>query len=453
MTEFFNARSPNTGAVIAAVPDASQPEVAQALTRLTKGTAALAQDMALRREVLERCLQALDGAREKLIALTMDEVGKTQAEASGEVPYAASFFETSQRLLDTFPFQQATQDGRQISCVPRGTGLLIAPYNDPIAGLTRKIGPCIAAGASALVKPSQLGVLCALELGRYFSAAGLDDYIAVLPLTQPEHVQKLIADRSIGTVSFTGSTSVGLKVAACAAANAKAHIGEWGGTNPFVVFADADLDQAVSDLITRKVKAAGQACSAQNIVYAEAPIAAELGERVAASLGAVHFGAATDDVLMGPVRTADAVARLAHAGERLMHSEATLLCGGITPIEHDAPCLAAPTAYLVKEPGLLETEELFGPMLGITPFADRDQLKDRLAKNAQPLVLYLYGADTDALVDFASGLNYGSIGLNTTGIQSPDAPTGGFGMAGLGREGGSWGIAEFLTTINLKRDA
>lgn len=452
MTDLFHARSPNTGGVIATVPDASEPEIGQALIRLAKGTSALSQDMALRRNVLARCMQALNAAREELIALTIDEVGKTYTEATGEVPYAASFFETSQRLLETFPFQQAAEDGQQVRSVPRGTGLLIAPYNDPIAGLTRKIGPCLAAGASALVKPSELGVLCALALARHLCAAGLDDYIAVLPLTRPERIQKLITERSIGTVSFTGSTGVGLKVAACAAAHAKAHIGEWGGTNPFVVFADADLDQAVSDLVTRKIKAAGQACSAQNIVYAEAPIAAELSERVATRLDAVRFGPASDDVTMGPVRTAQSVARLADAGAQLMENGATLLCGGVTPTKEDAPCLAPPTAYLLKKPGLLETEELFGPMMGIAPFEDRNQLKARLATNSQPLVLYLYGADTDALEDFASGLNYGSIGLNTTGIQSPDAPTGGFGLAGLGREGGPWGLTEFLTTINLKRD-
>lgn len=453
MTDLFQVRSPNTGAVIATVPDAAEPEIAQALTRLAKGTRALSQDMALRRDVLDRCLQALDAAREELIVLAIDEVGKTRAEATGEVPYAAGFFQTSKQLLDAFSFEQATDDGRRVRSVPRGTGLMIAPYNDPIAGLTRKIGPCLAAGASALVKPSELGVQCALTLARHLSASGLDDYVAVLPLTRPERIQKLIAERSIGTVSFTGSTHIGLKAAACAAANAKAYIGEWGGTNPFVVFADADLDQAVSDLVTRKTKAAGQACSAQNIVYAEAPIAAELSERVAARLDTVLYGPSTENLTMGPVRTARSVARLATAGERLMQNGATVLYGGITPTQEDAPCLAPPTAYLVNEPGLLETEELFGPMMGIAPFKDHDTLKTRLATNSQPLVLYLYGADTDALEDFASGLNYGSIGLNTTGIQSPDAPTGGFGMAGLGREGGPWGLAEFLTTINLKRNA
>ena len=448
----YHSRSPNTGEVTATVPDATDHDVDQALTRLSKGTAELTQDVTLRTDVLTRCQKALDAAREELIALTTAEVGKTAPEATGEIPYAASFFETSQQLLKDYPFEHATEDGRHVRAVPRGTGLLIAPYNDPVAGLTRKIGPCLAAGAAAFVKPSELGVQCALALARHFSAAGLDDYVAILPLTQSDRIKKLIGTHGIGTVSFTGSTRVGLQVAATAAANAKAHVGEWGGTNPFVVFADADLDQAVTDLITRKIKAAGQACSAQNIVYAEAPIAAELSERIAASLGAVRFGPAAEDVTMGPVRTARSVARLAQAGKHLTDSGATLLCGGISPIADDKPCLAAPTAYRVESPGLLETEELFGPMMGIAPFDNRDALKTRLAGNLQPLVLYLYGADLDALENFALGLNYGSIGFNTTGIQSPDAPTGGFGMAGLGREGGHWGLAEFLTTINTKRD-
>lgn len=452
MTATFRSRSPNTGKVLATVQDATDQDIDLALTRLAKGTAALTQDWPLRTEVLARCQQALHSSRDSLIALNMEEVGKTGSEAIDEIPYASGFFETSQQLLKDYPFEHVSQDGRKVRAVARGTGLLIAPYNDPIAGLTRKIGPCLAAGAAALVKPSELGLQCALALAQHFSAAGLDDYIAILPLTQSDRIKKLIGAQSIGTVSFTGSTRVGLQVAATAAANAKSHVGEWGGTNPFVVFADADLDRAVADLVTRKTKAAGQACSAQNIVYVEAPIATELGERIAASLEAVCFGPATEDVAMGPVRTSHSVQRLAQAGNRLADIGATLLCGGISPIADDEPCLAPPTAYVVENTDLLETEELFGPMMGIAVFDDRDKLKSKLARNLQPLVLYLYGADLDMLEDFSSGLNYGSIGFNTTGIQSHDAPTGGFGRAGLGREGGPWGLAEFLTTINMKRD-
>ncbi|MEM1361249.1 MAG: aldehyde dehydrogenase [Pseudomonadota bacterium] len=453
MTTVFHARSPNTGRVMATIPQVEDREIGLSLARLAKGTDALTQDLALRKSVLLRCLGALEAAREELVELTIEEVGKTRSEATGEIPYAASFLETSLRLLREFPFETMTETGRSVLSVARGTGLLIAPYNDPVAGLARKIGPCVAAGAAALVKPSELGVQCALALARQFSNAGLDDYVSVLPLAEPMRIQKLIAEDSIGTVSFTGSTRVGLQVAASAAASAKAHIGEWGGTNPFVVFADADLDQAVADLVSRKIRAAGQACSAQNIVYVETPIAGELSDRVDAALTAIRFGPATDaDSSMGPVRTAQSVARLAQIGNQLEQSGATLLCGGIRPVKDDSPFLAPPTVYLVSDAQLLETEELFGPMMGIASFDNRSELKDRLARNRQPLVLYLYGADLDAMQDLASGLRYGSIGLNTTGIQSPDAPTGGFGLAGLGREGGAWGLAEFLTTINVKRD-
>ena len=451
MTTRYPNVSPNTGQVFAHFSEPEDEVIDASLTRLARGTTALTQDMGLRRDVLTRCRAALEAAREELVALTVTEVGKTRPEAEGEVPYAASFLETSLRLLDTYPFETDAGDGRRIRAVPRGTGLLIAPYNDPVAGLARKIGPCLAAGAAAIVKPSELGVQCALTLARHFSDAGLDDFLAFLPLTQPDRIARLIAHPDVGTVSFTGSTRVGLKVATCAAAHAKAHVGEWGGTNPFVVFADADLDRAVADLVTRKIKAAGQACSALNVVYAEAPVADALCDRVASALGAVTFGPGPDAVTMGPVRTAQAVARLARTGDTLVASGAARLCGGIVPVADGQPCLAAPTAFRVDEPGLLATEELFGPMLGIAAFTDRAALKDLLAQNRQPLVLYLYSADTPAAEAFANGLRYGSIGINTTGIQSPDAPTGGFAEAGIGREGGPWGLAEFLTTINLRQ--
>lgn len=451
MTTEYASISPNSGHAFAQWSEPEDREIAQALSKLAKGTAALTSDVALRKDVLSRCISALETAQEELVELAIQEVGKTLPEAEGEVPYAESFFETSMQLLQDYPFLTQASDGREIKSVPRGVGLLITPYNDPIAGLTRKIGPCLAAGAGAIVKPSELGVQTALILAQSFKNAGLGDYISFLPLTQSDRIEALMAQPEIGTVSFTGSTEVGLKVATCAAANAKSYVGELGGTNPFVIFEDADLEKAVDDLVTRKIKAAGQACSAQNIVYAEASVAKEVGDRVAAALVAVSYGAASETVTMGPVRTMQSVNRLSKVGERLLASGAKQLCGGIEPVKKGQATIAAPTAYAISDPKLLETQELFGPLLGITPFADRNALRSRLSHNRQPLVLYVYCQDTQAARDFADGLRFGSVGINTTGIQSPDAPTGGFGLAGIGREGGTWGLAEFLTTINFNR--
>lgn len=441
--------SPNTGLPFARWTPAEDSAVNRTLERLGRGTERLTADLDLRRDVLDRALAALAQVGPDLSDLNLQEVGKTRPEAEGEIPYAASFLQVARDLVDTHPFRHSTR-GRTIDEVPRGIGLLIAPYNDPVAGLTRKIGPCLAAGAAALVKPSELGVHCAMRLGQAFSDAGLDDFISVTPLGAPDRVSKLIAAPDIGTISFTGSTEVGLNVAAQASGAAKGFIGELGGTNPLVLLADADLDRAIPDLITRKIKAAGQACSAQNIVYAAADIVDEVAERIAAALAAVTFGPADLDVQMGPVRTAAALDRLAATCAGLEGEGGQRICGKISPATSGTAYLAPPTAYRVPEPGCLADVELFGPLMGLCAFEDLASLRRRLARNRQPLVLYVYGQDPDQIAALTAGLRYGSIGVNTTAIQGPDVPTGGFGAAGIGREGGVWGLQAFLTTINRR---
>lgn len=442
--------SPNTGKAFSSWNSTSDETLSVSLERLDKGTDWLTSDLSARRDVLTRALSALTSATDDLAALTLEEVGKTPPEAAGEIPYAASFLEVALELLDHHPFE-TRQDGRVILEVPRGTGLLIAPYNDPVAGLIRKIAPCLAAGAAALVKPSDLGVQCALRLKEAFSEAGLDSVIAILPMAEHERIARLVGAPEIGTVSFTGSTRVGLHLAGIAGGAGKAYVGELGGTNPFVLLADADLDRAIPDLVTRKIKAAGQACSTQNIVYADAAIVDEVCERISAALTDVSYGSAGDDgVHMGPVRTGASVARLYEIETRLCAEGARRLTGGLQAPGPEAPFLAVPTAYRLEEPGALAETEVFGPMMGICAFNDIDGLRTRLKANRQPLVLYLYGQDAEVIARVLENLRYGSIGVNSTAIQGADVPTGGFGQAGIGREGGRWGLAEFLTTVNRR---
>ena len=148
--------------------------------------------------------------------------------------------------------------------MPYRAALLIAPFNDPLAGLTRKIGPALAAGATALVKPSRLGILCADALMESFHEAGAGDFVQLIAPEDNECVEALIADHRIGVISFTGSTGVGRRLAAAAAQEGKRIVLELGGNCPFVICEDAPLDLALDDLMTRKLKAAGQACSSVN---------------------------------------------------------------------------------------------------------------------------------------------------------------------------------------------
>ncbi|MFN3146970.1 MAG: aldehyde dehydrogenase family protein [Paracoccaceae bacterium] len=167
--------SPNTGRPFAVWQEADEVAISARLERLETASKALEADLDLRRDVLGRCIAALEAAREELCSLIVTEVGKTPQEAAAELPYAASFLEAARNMLDHYPFETAISDGRRVREVPRGIGLLIAPYNDPVAGLTRKLGPCLAAGAGAILKPSGLGVQCALAFARALSAEGLDD--------------------------------------------------------------------------------------------------------------------------------------------------------------------------------------------------------------------------------------------------------------------------------------
>lgn len=445
--------SPNTGRPFAVWQETDEVAISARLERLETASRALEADLDLRRDVLGRCIAALEAAREELGSLIVTEVGKTPQEAAAELPYAASFLEAARDMLDHYPFETAMSDGRTVREVPRGNGLLIAPYNDPVAGLTRKLGPCLAAGAGAILKPSGLGVQCALAFARALSAEGLDDYVLVLPTACHDVIGRLVAADVIGTVSFTGSTRTGLALATKAAEHAKTFVGELGGTNPFVILADADLDLAVADLVSRKLRAAGQACSAQNVVHVERPLLDLVVARVAAAFAAAKCGPAdAPGVTMGPVRTAGAIDALARAADRLEVEGGQLVAGGIDPAPPSSAFVAAPTLYRVPAPGLLAQEEIFGPLLGIAPFDDAESLRTELAKNRQPLALYVYGRSDDRIGRLVSGLRYGSVGVNTTAIQGAHVPTGGFHYAGLGREGGRWGLSEFLTTINLRHE-
>lgn len=437
--------SPNDGKAFANWSSASDFEISETLVRLSIGTNRLAADLNLRSDVLNTAIKALEEASEELVEQIQKEVGKTPAEANDEIPYALSFLQVALNLVNNYHFQ-VRKNKRVISEVSRGVGLLISPYNDPLAGLTRKIAPCLAAGAAAIVKPSELGVQCALTLKRIFSDAGLDQYISILPIAEYDRITKLMAVEEIGTVSFTGSSEVGLSLAAKASAAGKGFVGELGGTNPFVLMEDADLDCAIPDLISRKIKAAGQACSSFNIVFAERNIVDEVSERTVSALSKVVFGPSNYSVQMGPVRTSDMVKRLDALGTEIISEQGKLLYRGKQQISDGF--IAPPAAYQVPSPGLLASTEIFGPLFGICAFDEFKNLRASLSANRQPLVLYVYGQNKAKIDELLYGLRYGSIGVNTTAIQGPEVPTGGFGQAGIGREGGVWGMREFLTTIN-----
>lgn len=427
--------SPNTGRVIGAWTATPVDRIAATLDGLDRATRALAEPGA-RRALLEAIERAIVARKPALAALIAAEVGKPPAEAADEVDYAAGFIRWGAAAADHAAEASERPLGRRLRVVPAGPALLIAPWNDPLAGLTRKIAPALAAGCPVVVKPSALGQLTAAALFECIAATGFEGVVSLVNHDDRAVLARLVANPAFRVLSFTGSTETGL--ALTAQAGLKRLVMELGGDNPFLVLEGADLDRAAVDCAARKTRAAGQACSAQNRVYVVASLHAAFRERLFHQLEAVRYGPSSEAVHMGPVRTAGDVERLgriAAAG------------GGVSLGRRDGEggFLFPPTVIETDAP--LRDAEAFGPVMSLTSAPDRAAAFARAAETRQALVCYVYG---DAAEAELAPLRFGSIGLNTTRIQGADVPTGGFGTAGIGREGGLWGLREFLTTVNIR---
>ena len=450
--ENIDCISPNTGASFDQWSETPVSEVRESLARVSRNSFSDLATVSSRRSVLLEISCLIEANRDEFEKIIINEVGKTRTEAVAEIDYAKSFLTYVADLMKSENFSEKIDKERKVLTVPRGIGLLITPFNDPLAGITRKLANCLGSGAGAVIKPPELGIKTASKLESIIKGRGFGHLATFIRTKDRNLVKKLIDSDEIGTVSFTGSTDVGKILSGYAGASLKPFVGELGGTNPFIIFSDGDVDKAVEDLVIRKTKSAGQACSAQNIVFVERKIANQVIEKIDEAFRNIRALPTNefDNAKMGPVRSRSAIKNLLNFEKRLANEGAKLVCGlnGDKATGHGY--MFNPVAYLSNDPQIFLQHEIFAPLMGIYIFDDRLKLKEIIRNNKQPLVLYAYSSDKEYLAKFTSALNYGSIGLNHTGIQGAFVPTGGFKQAGLGREGGRWGLREFTATINVK---
>lgn len=440
--------SPNDGRTFAHWRPDAPADAEQQLQHLAPKRRGLAGNCQLRRQILAGCIGGLQSARSELATLVVREVGKKPEEADAEIDYAISFLDHCRVLLDSVEFEQTVAPGRSVTDVGLGGAFLICPFNDPVAGLTRKIAPAIAAGCPVIVKPSSLAMLCARAMFRAFRQAGVGNEVQLLATGDPELAGRVLRHDEIDIVSFTGSTNVGRELATACAASGKKAVTELGGNCPFTVFSDANVNHAVRDLLERKLKAAGQACSSVNRVFVEEGIYLAFRDRLLECVEAVTAGPSDLDVDLGPVRTreaadalVDVVFRVRDDGERLLTSEPQ-------KVRNDSPFVFPLTVVESNDNSFFDRYETFGPLLSIRPFSRREELLARLSRERHALAAYFYTGAPDSLQPHLGGIRFGSIGINSTAIQGAAVPTGGFRDAGIGREGGIWGMREFLTTVN-----
>ena len=392
--------NPATEGVLVEVADAS-PE--DGLEAVGAAAAALPRWSATpprqRGECLRTAYELMIQRSEQLARLMVCENGKALRDARGEIVYAAEFFrwyaEEAVRLDGSVSVAPSGANRILVVHQPVGISYMITPWNFPAAMATRKIGPALAAGCTAVLKPAKETPLTALAVAAILAEAGVPDGVVnVVPTSKPGPMtQAVLADPRVRKLSFTGSTEVGrtlLKQAADYVVNCSM---ELGGNAPFLVFEDADVDAAVEGAFLAKMRNGGEACTAANRFYVHEQVAGEFSAKLTARLSALKVGPGLeDDVELGPLVNADTRSKVAELVESATGDGAKVMTGGHAPDR--VGYYYEPTVLdgVPPDAGIL-SEEIFGPVAPIVRFTDADQAIALANDTEYGLVSYLYCGD------------------------------------------------------------
>ncbi|WP_345604611.1 NAD-dependent succinate-semialdehyde dehydrogenase [Pseudonocardia adelaidensis] len=449
----FPVDDPATGKTLCEVADAGPEDGMEALA----AAAAAQQSFAAmpprdRGEILRRAYEVITERIDDLALLMTLEMGKPLAESRGEIAYAAEFFrwfaEEAVRIDGGYAVAPNGASRFLVQKQPVGVSLLITPWNFPMAMGTRKIGPAIAAGCTMVMKPAQQTPLSMHALAAILAEVGLPDGVLNLVTTSDAGgvMEPLIRDGRARKLSFTGSTAVGKKLLEQCAEKVLRTSMELGGNAPFLVFDDADLDKAVEGAMLAKMRNMGEACTAANRFLVQRGVAEEFAGRLTERMGALVVGRGTEDgVQVGPLVDAKGRDKVVELVRDAVGRGARVHVGG-EPGD-GAGYFYRPTVLSdVPLEARLTSEEIFGPVAAISVFDDEDEAVQAANDTEYGLVSYLYTENINRALRVSERLEAGMVGLNTGLVSNPAAPFGGIKESGLGREGGSVGIDEFLET-------
>jgi succinate-semialdehyde dehydrogenase/glutarate-semialdehyde dehydrogenase len=447
----LDVRDPSTGEVLCAVADASPADGRRALEAAVQAQVSFARTSPRERaDILTRAFDLLHERIDDLALLMTLEMGKPVPEAKGEIAYAAEFLRhfAAEALRIDGGYQTAPAGGARflVTRQPVGPCLLITPWNFPMAMGTRKIGPAIAAGCTSVVKPAHQTPLSMLALGAVLVEAGLPDGVVnIVTCVQAGAVMEpLIRSGLARKLSFTGSTKVGKVLLAQCAEKVLCTSMELGGNAPFIVFEDADLDEAVAGAMAAKMRNMGEACTAANRIYVHESIIGEFGRRLAERMASLTVGRGTQDgVNVGPLIDEAAQRKVIDLVADAVGRGATVLTGGGE--RGGAGYFYEPTVLTnVPADARMAGEEIFGPVAPLTPFGSEEEVVAAANDTRYGLVAYVYTNDLRRALRVGEAIETGMVGLNQGVVSNPAAPFGGVKESGLGREGGSVGIDEFL---------
>jgi succinate-semialdehyde dehydrogenase/glutarate-semialdehyde dehydrogenase len=447
----LGVEDPATGTTLCEVADGSPADGMAALDAAVAAQADWAATAPRERgEILRRTYELMTERADELALLMTLEMGKPVAESKGEIAYAAEFFrwfaEEAVRIEGDYQVAPNGKGRVLVMRQPVGPCLLITPWNFPAAMGSRKIGPAVAAGCTMVMKPASLTPLSMLKQAELMTEAGLPP--GVLNVVTTSHsggvMEPLIKDGRARKLSFTGSTEVGRKLIEQAADKVLRTSMELGGNAPLIVFGDADLDKAVDGAVLAKLRNGGEACTAANRMYVHSSVMDSFATKLTERMSALRVGRGTEEAVdLGPLIDAKQRDKVMDLVEDAVAKGAEVLLGG--KVAEGKGYFYPPTVLAdVPATARVQKEEIFGPVAPLTSFETEDEVV-RMANDTEfGLVSYLFTKDLNRALRVSEKLETGMVGLNQGIVSNPAAPFGGVKQSGLGREGGTVGIHEYL---------
>jgi succinate-semialdehyde dehydrogenase/glutarate-semialdehyde dehydrogenase len=445
----IGVNDPAEGSEITTIAQASIADCIDAVESAERaGAAWAATPPRARAEILRRAFDIMTAEREQVADLIIRENGKARADALGEVDYAAEFFrwfsEEAVRIGGDYRLSPSGDKRIIVTREPIGVSLLITPWNFPAAMATRKIAPALAAGCTVVLKPATETPLTAGAIVDILHRAGVPDGVVnyVTPRPTAAAVSAMLHHPAVRKLSFTGSTEVGRILLHEAADAVISTSMELGGNAPFVVLKDADIPAAIQGAMVAKLRNGGSACTAANRFYVHRDVASEFTTGLADSMAKTSYGPGQD-----PTNSVGALVsmlerdKVAAIVSEAVAKGATVETGGVSG---DNGAFYAPTVLSNVQPDdeIVRTE-IFGPVAPVIIFDTEDEAASWANSTEMGLAAYVYGSEGSAL-RFAHRLQSGMVAVNRGVLSDPAAPFGGVKQSGLGREGSSEGILEYL---------
>lgn len=404
-----------------------------------------------RSKVLYKAYELMVEDADRLATILTSEQGKPFAEAKGEILSGASFLlwyaeEASRAYGEIIP---APAKGKRLLVIPQAIGVVgaITPWNFPSSMITRKLGPALAAGCTVVLKPAGVTPLSAIELVKVFERAGLPKGVINLVTGNSQEIgNAMLTNKKVRLITFTGSTEVGKHLMREGANHVKKLALELGGHAPILVFEDADIEKSTTLALGSKFRNAGQTCICANRLYVHESIAEKFTTRLKEKAEAMKIGNGLEEgTEIGPLINEQAIEKVEEHLNDALTKGATVITGGSKWDGDLEGNFYKPTIISnVKDDMIIMSEETFGPIIPIQTFTDEDVAIAKANDSDYGLAAYVFTENTSRAVRVSEKLDYGIVGVNDVFPATPEAPFGGIKQSGIGKEGGHYGLEEFM---------